>query len=249
MIKKYILLLLICNTPLIYAEDKSKSKADIPKPFISELFSPPLAIHLKSAPKIDGSSNDPEWAKIPDYTLTIQGEGETVKVILKTYRTDDTFFMLIQYPEDLIVRKHKLWHWDKKKKIYISGTQIENTLTLLFFKDRTHINSADAWIWRAARTDIAGYADDMVLFGNSYQMDKGLSCWFSKFFGEFAGSKIPRFYQRTPKGSAGDVKAKAGFKNNIITVEFARKLNTGHSDDFILNRELPMKMIIQPGKE
>jgi hypothetical protein len=234
---------------LIYAETAREAPPPIPEPLASGIFSPPLPVHIKLPPKIDGSGDDPQWSNIPYYIVKIDGENREIEVRIKTCRNEKTFFMLIQFPESLIVEKQKTWKWDKEKKIYVPGIEIENSLTLLFFKDSIHTNSADVWIWRAARTNIAGYADDMVMLGNSYQMDKGKSCWFSKFFGEFAGSELPRFYQRTPTGSAGDVKAKGKWKNKMMTIEFARKLKTGHTDDFILNRKLSMKLIIQSGRK
>jgi hypothetical protein len=249
MMKIYILLLLIFNLPFIYAEDKAKGGSKSPVSLSSEVFSPPIAVNLKTAPKVDGSGDDAEWKDVPEYSLTVHGkDGEVKNVKIKSCRSGGMFFMLINYPEEAIVRKHKPWCWDEKKKIYVSGNQRENTLTLLFLKDADHTTSGDAWIWRAARTDIAGYADDMVFFGKNYQMDKGQNCWFSKFFGEFIGTELPRFYQRKPRGSAGDVKAKGKLDKKTVTIEFARKLQTGHSDDFILNRKLFMKLIIQPGK-
>ncbi len=42
---------------------------------------------------------------------------------------------------------------------------------------------------------------------------------------------IPFYYQSKPTGSTGDISAKGVWSNGKWTLEFSRKLNTGHSDD------------------
>jgi hypothetical protein len=50
-------------------------------------------------------------------------------------------------------------------------------------------------------------------------------------FFEYKGPKIDQFSPRQPTGSRGDVRAKGRWANNQWTIEFGRKLATGHADD------------------
>lgn len=216
-------------------------------PLASDLFSPPSPEKINTAPVVDGDDGDSIWDAVREYMITLNQGDEKVRVTIKSCRVDGRIFFMVRCPVKDLVEVHKVWHWDEKKQIYVPGDEEETSLTLLFYKDAKVADSADVWVWRAARNNIAGFADDMFLSRGIYSMDKGRSCWFSRFFGGFAGAELPRFYQRTPQGSASDVRAKGKLKDGILTVEFFRSLESGHSDDFSLNNKLLMKMIFQPG--
>ena len=230
--------LMFLNSFILFSDDN---------PYVSERFSLPAPESVAASNKIDGVSDDTLWKDLPASLLTLHRGDEKIKVKIKTCRSSDRIFFLIKVPVTSLVRKHEVWHWDKDKQLYKPGREKETSLTLLFFRDAQHTDRADAWIWRAARTDVAKCADDMFFKDGSFSMDEGQSCWFSKFFGEFAGYELPRFFQRTPKGSAADVRAKGEIKDGILTLEFSRHRNTGNKDDFVLNDKLFMKMIFQPG--
>ena len=239
--------LMFFNSFILFSGDNSSTAVTGESPYVSERFSLLVPESVTASTKIDGIVDDSLWKELPESLLTLHCGDAKIKVKIKICRSSGRIFFLIKVPLKSLVGKHEVWHWDKDKQLYKPGKEVETSLTLLFFQDAQHANRADAWIWRAARTDVAKYADDMFFKDGSFLMDEGQSCWFSKFFGEFAGSELPRFFQRTPKGSAADVRAKGEIQNGVLTLEFSRHRNTGNKDDFVLNDKLFMKMIFQPG--
>ena len=243
-LKKSLIIAVTAFFTTLCGSDTTKKEPTASTALESDIFQPLTPIDINTSPTIDGKSDDPAWAGIPGYIVIINKNDKKIKIVVKTLKTKDSIFFLIKAPLKSFVKKHKLWHWDKQKKIYTLGDEKETSLKLIFYKDAKLANPADVWIWRAARNDIAGFADDMYLKDGLFTMDKGRSCWYSRFFGEFAGTTLPRFYQRTPKGSASDVKAK-GIFDKILTVEFSRKLKTNQKDDIDLDGKLFIKLILE----
>ena len=233
---------------ILFSDDNSSSAVTGSAAYVSERFSLPAPESVTALTKVSGGVEDALWEKLPESLLTLNRGDEKIKVKIKNCRSSDRIFFLIKVPVQSLVRKHEVWHWDKDQQLYKPSKEVETSLTLFFFKDE-HADRADVWIWRAARTDAAKCADDMFFKDGSFSMDEGKSCWFSKFFGEFAGAELPRFFQRTPEGSAADVRAKGDMKDGILTLKFSRRRNTGNKDDFVLNDKLFMKMIFQPGNQ
>lgn len=113
----------------------------------------------------------------------------------------------------------------------------------------------DVWEWGAARTNPSGYALDrthvysktapegpvkarrlttrdggQIYF--SHPIDEGTPCYKKIEVPEKKGAPmVLQFQPQKPAGSAGDVEAKGEWANGKWTVEFKRKLNTGHKDD------------------
>ena len=113
----------------------------------------------------------------------------------------------------------------------------------------------DVWEWGAARTNPSGFALDRTHIytktkppepikskgmtdrngGKIYFMhpiDEGTPCYKKVEAPEKKGAPVvPQFVPQTPPGSAADVQAKGEWANGKWTVEFKRKLITGHKDD------------------
>ena len=113
----------------------------------------------------------------------------------------------------------------------------------------------DVWEWCAARTNPSGFAIDrthaytkakppeavkskkmtdrnqgQIYF--SHPVDEGTPCFKKIEAPEKKGADVvPQYVPQTPAGSAADVQAKGEWANGKWTVEFKRKLNTGHKDD------------------
>jgi hypothetical protein len=113
----------------------------------------------------------------------------------------------------------------------------------------------DVWEWGAARTNPSGYALDrthvyshtapapplkarrlttrdggQIYF--SHPIDEGTPCYTKIEAPAAKGAPmVPQYPSQKPSGSAGDVQAKGDWANGHWTVEFKRKLNTGHKDD------------------
>jgi len=115
----------------------------------------------------------------------------------------------------------------------------------------------DVWEWSAARTNPSGFALDRthiytktkppetikskkmtsreqtpIFF--AHPVDEGTPCTKKIDAPEKkTGDVIPQYVPQTPTGSAADVQAKGEWANGKWTVEFKRKLNTGHKDDSV----------------
>ena len=113
----------------------------------------------------------------------------------------------------------------------------------------------DVWEWGAARTNPSGYAMDRThvysktaptppLKGRrlttrdsgqiyfSHPVDEGTPCYTKIEAPEKQGAPtMAQYLSQKPTGSAADVLAKGEWANGKWTVEFKRKLNTGHKDD------------------
>lgn len=115
----------------------------------------------------------------------------------------------------------------------------------------------DVWEWNAQRTN-AGYARDRThiysrlkpdeKFGKSKRMtdndgkfiflarpeDEGTAVTRKDEAPAAKGAPVvPQYVAQKPTGSAADVQAKGEYAGGKWTVEFRRKLNTGHKDDTV----------------
>lgn len=112
----------------------------------------------------------------------------------------------------------------------------------------------DVWQWKAARTDPKGYSEDKVhiyskkkpegVTSNKTEDDDQKPLWIARVGDkgnppfrqldapkEFKGARASRWEAQEPSESAADVRAKGSWASGRWTVEFMRKLNTGHEDD------------------
>jgi hypothetical protein len=216
------------------------------------------AAKVSAAPVLDGSGGDAAWKAATAYT--IHDERMDVDITLQAAYSGDMVFFLVQYPDATESRLHKPWVWDKKVEAYQIGPQREDTfifkwnmedkeVDLSNFSDNDY--TADLWYWKANRTDLAGYSDDKTqVFASKpgkkageitsksgkkrYLMrlgDKGKSAQKKIMLTEYKGDINDQFESRQPEGSRADVRAKGVWKNGAWTIEYARKLDTGHDDD------------------
>ena len=197
---------------------------------------------ILSRPFLDGIAVDECWRKVPCSKIRIVDGKNILFLSLKACTDGRKIYFLIQYPTPGEIRKHQSWHWNPVLQAYIPGKEKEESFTIILTQQKDNIKKADVWVWRAARTDPVNKADDLFFqitdkanqAKKSIVMDAGTNCWFSKYFGDFAGSELPRFYNRTPQGSLADIDAKGTWDRNFLTIEFSRVLNTGNEDDIKL---------------
>jgi hypothetical protein len=173
-----------------------------------------------------------EWEKI----LPVKINGVT----LKTCQDEEKIYFMLKFPAPEKKTEHMNWHWNQEKGFYIPGNEKETSVTLIITQSVNSDIIADIWIWRSARTGPAGFADDGFAISDSicqkkkgqyFFPDSGIPPWQSRFFTEFAGMKIRRFYFSPPSGSASDVRAEAEWANGFWTVILSRKKQTGNRDD------------------
>lgn len=217
-----------------------------------------LAPAADSAPAVDGSAGDPAWAKAAAVEIKDGRSGDPVTI--KTLRSGDSVYFLVQFPDTEENRLHKPWVWNKEMGVYALGTQREDGFTFKWNMGEKDVDlsnfsdddyHADVWYWKANRTDPAGYSDDKHHVLSSEQTkkskeltgkgggkrylqrlgDKGTSAQEKQLLTDYQGDVQDQYTSRTPDGSRGDVRAKGSWIDGMWTVEFARKLDTGHDDD------------------
>lgn len=197
---------------------------------------------ISRPPFLDGMAVDECWQQTPVTMFSIPDGDKILPVSLKACTDGKYIYFLVQYPTEMENRKHQSWHWDPVQQAYIPGQETEEAFTIIITSNPAKNKKADIWIWRAARTDPVNKADDLVYQEcdlvdyppKSISVDKGENCWFIKYFGDYAGMELPRFYNKAPKGSLADVNARGSWDMNFLSIEFSRLLETGHEDDIQL---------------
>lgn len=217
-----------------------------------------VAAKVDVAPAIDGVAGDPAWTKAEPIVTHDPIAG--IDVVLKAVYTGDEIFLLARFPDPTEDRDHKLNRWNPELEIYEEGPTREDTFVLKWSMEPFPIDlslsadnpyKADIWYWKACRTDTVGYADDKMQVysltrsqtakwllsgsGRTFYLtrsgDAGSSAYGSAVYAGYAGNEVPAFIIRAPDGSRADVHAKGTWRDGEWTIEFRRKLRTGHIDD------------------
>lgn len=221
-----------------------------------------ISTKVETPPVIDGVINEPIWKTVKPTLVKDQALGSTI--LLRSVYSDDKIFFSVFVPDSAENSLHKPWIWNKDKGIYETGAHREDTfvfkwnmmdkkLNLSNFSDDNYL--ADVWYWKANRTNPAGYADDKLqelsdtpskkatelesATGEkrflSRRSDKGKPAYKEFVPTTFTETVIDRYPKSTPDGSRADVIAKGKWEKGFWTIEFERKLDTGHSDDVQFN--------------
>jgi len=221
-----------------------------------------IAAKVSQGPVIDGAAEDPAWARCQAHVThdTVAG----IDITLRAAYTDRQIFFLVQFPDPDESRRHKYWAWNEDLKLYENGPEREdvfvfkwsmagNQIDLGLRSDTGH--TADIWFWKANRTDPAGVADDKIQTlafvqkpktqpvtsqsGRTAYLsrrgDEGRSAYQPVIQVDYQGDRVPQFENRPPSGSRADVQARGVWKDGQWTIEFSRKLATGHPDDVRLD--------------
>lgn len=189
-------------------------------------------VKVMVSPFLDGASLDACWQIVPKYNIeTFNGKKQRL-IQLQVCRSEDKIFFKVNFPALKKKDSYKCWHWDPIIQAYILGNEKEETLCIMISSEDNLLS--DVWVWRSARTNAVATLDDMFMNNKKeFFTDAGRRCWYGRFFGNYAGVVLPRFYNRVPSGSIADVDAIGIWRNQEYTIEIARKLNTGHNDDLI----------------
>ena len=171
----------------------------------------------------------------------------------------DRVYVAARWPDDAADTEYKGWEWAGGR--YVEGKRRDDAFALRFHLsgdyDRTMLSAksyvADVWFWSAARTNPSGYAEDwthqvstrMIEDAAEYAV-KGVGTVYIKKLRdagigpyralprpkERSGDRLPSFeVVRSPAGSVADVQARGRWAAGAWSLEFARKLDTGHADD------------------
>lgn len=169
---------------------------------------------------------------------------------------------------------HRTWKWEAHKKAYAEDADREDMLGVAFAHTGEFTADMlagveatwDVWHWKAFRTNPQGYAMDKTHRyaksqpagrANKHAAKDGTDTWIARpedggdsveksqaAPAEFKGDRVLRYLPGSPTGSAADVQAKGAWAAGKWTVEFARKLETGHADDVVFNRSRNYRMAV-----
>jgi len=220
-----------------------------------------LSIPVADAPVIDGKASEPFWDKAP--AITTLDYSSQRPITLRSVHVNGEIFFLVTFPEEIPHETHKTWVWDAKEEVYREGPDREDVFIFKWSMSGNDVDlrlrepmphRADIWFWTAHRGNWSGYANDKMQAISTTKLspsarkiesarhgtlyfdrwpDAGKPPWDQKLFFEYKGAKLDQFAPRQPSGSRGDIRAKGVWSNGQWTIEFGRKLNTGHDDDVV----------------
>jgi hypothetical protein len=217
---------------------------------------------VEEPPVVDGRGTDAAWRDAAEVVTLDRASQREIR--LRFVRTETEVFALARWPDAAPSETHRSWVWDAAEAVYKQGPDREDVLVIkwsmsgndahLALHDAPRPHVADVWFWKACRTNRSGYADDKrqvldeVADNSSCDLttadggvlrlhrhgDAGRSAYEDRFVYEYAGDVRPRFVEREPQGSRADVRAAGRWQDGQWTVEFRRRLDTGHADDVVL---------------
>lgn len=217
-----------------------------------------LAVPVTAPPIIDGVGNDPAWQNTP--VITTLDKAKELPIKIKAVYTATEIFFQVSFPDPNESRTHKSWVWDKGREIYTVGNDREDIFVFKWNMELNPVDltlrannayKADIWYWKACRTDGAGYADDKshiysktedrnateIISKSGETMyllrlgDEGESAYKIELISEYQGDNLLRYALQQPTASRSDIRARGVWHNGTWTIEFGRKLVTGHDDD------------------
>jgi hypothetical protein len=207
---------------------------------------------------IDGLTTESFWQKaVP---VTVHDAIANIDIQLKAAYSDDTIYLTAHFADATEDRKHRSLVWNSELGSYENGPTREDVFVvkwnmsphdndLTLHSDRPY--RADVWFWKAHRTDHSGHADDKLQFytttrkKNGQQListsgkifylqrlgDDGDSAYLPKLYVNYVEPVVEKYELTTPSSSRADILAKGVWSDGYWTIEFARKLDTGHGDD------------------
>jgi hypothetical protein len=223
--------------------------------------------YTKKPPIIDGKT-DEIWKKAKPLTVTVReamGGDNPMPVVLRALHTDDTFYVMAEWPDKTISDMRDPYIWNAVKKDYERPSRPDDQFAIEFpmtgeFDIRmltlVHEYTADVWHWKAGRGNPVGWVDDKLHIisqkpdygGIEYSMgghgkiyitripDQGESSYYLKSKPtSFEGKIVDSFEDRQPSGSLADVQGKGLHDGKMWTLEMSRKFNTGHHDDAVID--------------
>ncbi len=187
--------------------------------------------------------------------------GDSVE--LKVVHDGTHVYFLLKWRDKTKSVLHKPYRWNRSQRAYVESEELEDAAYIAFEKEgsfnvnmRAGIDAVwDAWYWQAARTNPAGYAKDETHHytkkkpkekARFIRLDTGKFGYIRRTMDEGKsvvekvlpptrrkGSVVVQYKSQKPNGSAADVRAKGSWRSGWWTVEWSRKLNTGHEDDTV----------------
>ena len=217
--------------------------------------------YVDNLPVIDGYGEDKVWLKVQE--LVVKDIVANHSLYFSAVHDGDAIAIKVRFPDTTEDLEHKTLIWDEINSNYKVGPKREDTLILKWamnsiYKDLTLSSNtpylADIWYWKSFRTNPVGFADDKFqsyskmpkkrtkrlrskdgsLFFLQRRGDSGNSAYQTEILIEKRELEEAKFSHRQPDSSRSDIKAKGRWLANEWTIEFMRKLSTGHNDDIQL---------------
>lgn len=219
--------------------------------------------YTKTSPAIDGKM-EKLWEQTRALMVVVReamGGDNPTEVVLRALHTDDTIYVLAQWPDDTKSDMRDPYIWNETKKDYDRPSKPDDQFSLEFpitgkFDIRmltlVHEYTADVWHWKAGRGNPVGWVDDKrhiisrkpILGGVEYTMGGHGNVYIARLMDEgtssyslkpkpssLEGNIVDSFEQRQPTGSLADVQGRGIHDGKSWTLEMSRKFNTGHEDD------------------
>ena len=223
--------------------------------------------YTKTPPIIDGTM-DEIWRKAKPLTVVVReavGADNPQSVTLRAIHTDDSFYVMAQWPDATKSDMRDPYVWNTEKGEYERPSKPDDQFSLEFpmsgeFDIRmltmVHEYTADVWHWKAGRGNPMGWVDDKrhvisqkpLQAGVEYSMgghgtiyiaripDDGMSSYYVKPKpSTFEGKAVDSFAHRQPTGSLADVRGKGIHDGKTWTLEMSRTFTTEHKDDTLID--------------
>lgn len=217
-----------------------------------------VAVKTDVEPVVDGMANEELWTGAA--AVIVHDHIAAIDISLKAAYNSDKIFILASFADPDENRQHHTLIWDDTLKAYQNGPEREDVLVLkwsmasypttLTLQENLPY-TADIWFWKAMRTDHAGFADDKMHIysatrskrsktmisqnGQFFYLtrvgDAGRAAYTTSLVEGFQTVRLPKYSLRQPEGSRADIRAKGTWQEGRWTIEFSRKLDTGHDDD------------------
>ena len=179
---------------------------------------------------------------------------------------DEVFSLSISIPyeSEKLVREHLPWRWNSAFQVWVpDGEKKETTIWILLRKKSNDLKESffyDVWCWRAYRSSLSGYADDLsakindpCLMTLRLTADEGSPGWclLSSPTQPIDMNHPVRYIKTSPCGGRGDVKVTDFYDNrrNVLILRFSRERDTHDSGDFVLGDDIEYAVFCCPASE
>ena len=225
------------------------------------------SMYTKMPPTIDGKI-DEIWDLAKPLTVMVReaiGGHDPFPVILHALHTDDTFYVLAQWPDSTKSNMRDPYVWNAEVEEYERPSKPDDQFALEFpMRGEFNISmlttvyeyTADVWHWKAGRGNPIGWVDDKrhiisqkpIQGGRQYNMGGRGKVYIARLMDEgqssysllpepteFKSEVVDSFEPRQPSGSLADVRGKGHHDGAKWTLEISRKFTTGHNDDAVID--------------
>ncbi len=201
-------------------------------------------------------------------------KGVKTEASIRAAYTSSHIYFLLSWKDPRADVSHKTWTWNAATGAYVEGKDREDMAALAFELNGPFTadmlspveTTWDVWHWKALRTNPQGYAMDKThryfrqqpdTKANKHEANDGSDIWIARpedsgnsvekkqdAPAKHEGERVPQYLPGAPTGSAGDVGAKGRWADGWWSVEFARKLDTGETDDTTFSPDRCYRMAV-----